>query len=131
MGSRNREGIGLSYRPARLHRLAKSIPWNRFLGSFNVYIGLRFLYVHLALLSTILFLHVHGRGIQYMRDVTPGSHYFPLVRFDHIPINKGGVGGSILYSIYIFPTSRKLFTSSLSPPNTNKSKINLTSFFML
>ncbi len=64
-----------------------------------------------------------------MRDVTPGSHYFPLVRFDHIPINKGGVGGSILYSIYIFPTSRKLFTSFLSP-NTNKSKINLTSFFI-
>jgi hypothetical protein len=27
----------LSYRPARLHRLAKSIPWNRFLGSINVY----------------------------------------------------------------------------------------------
>jgi hypothetical protein len=24
------------YRPARLHRLAESIPWNRFLGSFNV-----------------------------------------------------------------------------------------------
>ncbi len=27
----------LSYRPARLHRLAESIPWNRFLGSLNVY----------------------------------------------------------------------------------------------
>jgi hypothetical protein len=27
----------LSYRPARLHRLAKSIPRNRFLGSINVY----------------------------------------------------------------------------------------------
>jgi hypothetical protein len=26
MGARNREGIGLLYRPARLHRLAKSIP---------------------------------------------------------------------------------------------------------
>jgi hypothetical protein len=26
-----------SYRPARLHRLAKSIPRNRFLGSINVY----------------------------------------------------------------------------------------------
>ncbi len=35
MGARNREGIGLSYRPARLHRLAEFIPWNRFLGSIN------------------------------------------------------------------------------------------------
>jgi hypothetical protein len=32
MGARNRVGIGLSYRPARLHRLAKSVPSNRFLG---------------------------------------------------------------------------------------------------
>jgi hypothetical protein len=29
--------VGLSYQPARLHRLAESIPWNRFLGSLNVY----------------------------------------------------------------------------------------------
>jgi hypothetical protein len=37
MGARNRAGIGwLSYRPARLHRLAVSIPWNRFLGSLKV-----------------------------------------------------------------------------------------------
>jgi hypothetical protein len=33
---RDRVGIGLSYRPARLHRLAKLIPWNRFLGSLKV-----------------------------------------------------------------------------------------------
>jgi hypothetical protein len=36
MGARHREGIGLSYRPARLHRLAEFIPRNRFLGSINV-----------------------------------------------------------------------------------------------
>jgi hypothetical protein len=36
LGARNRGGIGLSYRPARLHRLAEFIPWNRFLGSINV-----------------------------------------------------------------------------------------------
>jgi hypothetical protein len=36
MGDRNREGKGLSYRPARLHRLAEFIPWNRFPGSLNV-----------------------------------------------------------------------------------------------
>jgi hypothetical protein len=36
MGARNREGMGLLYRPAWLHRLAEFIPWNRFLGSINV-----------------------------------------------------------------------------------------------
>ncbi len=35
-GHRNRVGIGLSHRPARLHRLAKSNPWNRFPGSLKV-----------------------------------------------------------------------------------------------
>ncbi len=33
---RNRVGIGLSYRPDRLRRLAELLPWNRFLGSINV-----------------------------------------------------------------------------------------------
>jgi hypothetical protein len=34
----------VSYRPARLHRLAESIPWNRFLGFLNIYkCGLSFL----------------------------------------------------------------------------------------
>ncbi len=36
MGARNRGGIGLSYRPARLHRLAEFIPWNQFRGSINI-----------------------------------------------------------------------------------------------
>jgi hypothetical protein len=36
MGARQRVGIGISYRPARLHRLAELMPWNRFLGSINV-----------------------------------------------------------------------------------------------
>ncbi len=36
MGARHRVGIGLSYRPAMLHRLAEFIPWDRFLGSINV-----------------------------------------------------------------------------------------------
>ncbi len=35
MGARNRVGVGLSYRPARLYRLAEFTPWNRFLGSMN------------------------------------------------------------------------------------------------
>jgi hypothetical protein len=37
MGARNRVGIGLSFRPARLYSLVELIPWNRFLGSLNVY----------------------------------------------------------------------------------------------
>jgi hypothetical protein len=36
MGARNRVGIGLSYRPARLHRPAELISWNRFLGTLKV-----------------------------------------------------------------------------------------------
>jgi hypothetical protein len=35
VGVRNRVGIGLSYRPARLHRLAELNPWNRFLDSLK------------------------------------------------------------------------------------------------
>jgi hypothetical protein len=37
VGARNRIGIGLSYQPARVHRLAKLILWNRFLGPLKVY----------------------------------------------------------------------------------------------
>jgi hypothetical protein len=36
MGARNRGGRGLSYRPARLHRLAKFVPWNQFSGPIHV-----------------------------------------------------------------------------------------------
>ncbi len=36
MGARNRGGIGLSYRPTRLHSLAELVSWNRFLGSLKV-----------------------------------------------------------------------------------------------
>jgi hypothetical protein len=36
MGARSRGGIGLSYRPARLHRLAEFISWNQFLGPINI-----------------------------------------------------------------------------------------------
>jgi hypothetical protein len=36
MGARDRIGIGLSYRLARLHSLAELLPWNRFMGSLKV-----------------------------------------------------------------------------------------------
>jgi hypothetical protein len=35
MGARHRGGIGFSYRPARLQRLAEFIPWNQFRGPIN------------------------------------------------------------------------------------------------
>jgi hypothetical protein len=35
VGARNRVGIGLSYRPARLYSLAELVPCNRFLGPQN------------------------------------------------------------------------------------------------
>jgi hypothetical protein len=34
-GAMNQIGMKLTYRPARLHRLAELIPWNRFLGSLK------------------------------------------------------------------------------------------------
>jgi hypothetical protein len=36
IGARNQLGIGLSYRPARLHSLAELVPWNRFMGSLKI-----------------------------------------------------------------------------------------------
>ncbi len=36
LNNRNRVGIGLSYRSARLHTLAELVPRNRFLGSLKV-----------------------------------------------------------------------------------------------
>jgi hypothetical protein len=42
--ARYRVGIGLSYRTARLHKQAESVPWIGFLGSLKVYkFGLRVL----------------------------------------------------------------------------------------
>ncbi len=36
MGVRHRGGIGFSYRPARLHRLAEFIPWHQFRSPINI-----------------------------------------------------------------------------------------------
>jgi hypothetical protein len=58
MGARHRVGIGLSYRPARLHRLAELMPWNRFLGSINVYkYGLSRPEIAYLILFILSFLH--------------------------------------------------------------------------
>ncbi len=58
MGARNREGIGLSYRTARLYSQPELVPWNRFLGSLKVKkFGLCTLYstVYLSLTLVIAF----------------------------------------------------------------------------
>ncbi len=36
MGARNRAGIGLWYRPARLHSLGELVPWNRSSSALNI-----------------------------------------------------------------------------------------------
>jgi hypothetical protein len=51
MGTRHRGGIGFSYRPARLHRLAEFIPWHQFRGLINIFISTG---------SEPVFLNLHG-----------------------------------------------------------------------
>ncbi len=91
-GAKNRGGIGLSYRPARLHRLAEFIPWNWFLGSINVIFW------------------VHSRGLQ--RDVVYLCPHEQLGRHswtgrlghhrglaDSSPRNRGGGDGGSCSSV--------------------------------
>jgi hypothetical protein len=71
MGARNRLGIGLSYRPARLHRLEESIPWNGFLGSLkfkNTVSGHSELFPVTALFSC-LGLSLHSNSIQNFKNL--------------------------------------------------------------
>ncbi len=71
--------IGLLYRPAQLHRLAAvSIPWNRILGSLNVYkFGLQLISAYLRTSSMYQFLvrtvsssieYVSPRAVQAIRN---------------------------------------------------------------
>ncbi len=46
MGARHRGGIGFSYRPAMLHRLAEFIPCNQFRGPININININGLWAH-------------------------------------------------------------------------------------
>jgi hypothetical protein len=66
MGARNRVGIGLSYRPPRLHRLVELIPWNRLLVSLIV------LNFGLSCLTFLLLLviagHTAGSGISTLTE---------------------------------------------------------------
>ncbi len=60
----------LSYWPARLHRLAESIPWNRFLGPLNVY---KFLALEI---STMLLPHPPPPPIKILQ---PGAFFNRLL----------------------------------------------------
>jgi hypothetical protein len=61
MGARNRVGLGLPYRPARLNRPAESIPRNRFLGSLKA----------LKIPSQRLSTRSTGNGFFYMPENAP------------------------------------------------------------
>jgi hypothetical protein len=71
MGARNPVGIGLSYRPARLHRMAESIPMNLILGSlFKNTVSLLSSYPSLRPSQTV-------STVQYIYGALPPLHFFP------------------------------------------------------
>jgi hypothetical protein len=73
MGARYRGGIGLSYRPTRLLRLAEFIPWNRFLGSINVKkYGLRAVLSPLQL--ALIYVFMHDTSIYMSRTYSYREH---------------------------------------------------------
>jgi hypothetical protein len=65
MGARNRAGIGLSYRPAGLHRMAESISWNRFLGLLKVQ------KYRLWPVRARIFIHLSSPGIDSKETIPP------------------------------------------------------------
>jgi len=80
MGARNRAGVALSDRPAGLHRLAESIPWNRFLSTLIVK-NIVYLHSYLAdaldvhtrenqrKVSVMSYLHSHCEGHRFMETL--------------------------------------------------------------
>jgi hypothetical protein len=65
MTAMNCVGIGLSYPPSsRLHRLAESIPWNRFLGSLKVKNTVSEYYWEMRFFKNIRELSRNGKCIQ-------------------------------------------------------------------
>jgi hypothetical protein len=84
MGARNRVGVGLSYLPAELNRLAETIPWNRFLGVLK----LKKYYTHL---------------IQAVNRVPKG--FFNGITYPVIDIYQRNF--HILYMFFIFVFKRK------------------------
>ncbi len=86
MGARNREGVGFSYRPAKLHWLTEMIPLNRFLGSLSVLKYCLLLKVWLGLTSSsswsntyLVRSYIHsgiwvGRGMEGLNTLPSPPH---------------------------------------------------------
>jgi hypothetical protein len=92
MGARNQAGVGLSYRPARLHRLVDFIPWSQFLGSINVKkCGLS--------MYRLLQLWLNERIVPELReDQTPLTLAHLAAKIGLWAwVRGGGVGGSLIY----------------------------------
>ncbi len=98
MGARNRVGIGLSHRHARLHRLAELIPWNQFLSSLKMFKNSGS--AHFSNFSTLfLVILLHGRCCKAC--VTKRSiKLLYLAHFSHV--------GTLIYCI-----GRCYFTADL------------------
>ncbi len=74
MGARNRVGIGLSYRPARLHRLGEFIPGNQFLApqTFKITGSGLFIYVGVGF-KTSLFMTLSSWSVKVQRPGNKGE----------------------------------------------------------
>jgi hypothetical protein len=98
MGARNRVGIGLSYRPARLHRLAESILWTRFMGSLKV---LKYCLCTLSITIVILFT-CQGAGY-----VVVAVGEVCLLHFQNLEKGKMRIEDSEKSLVLKLPTSNK------------------------
>ncbi len=111
MGARNQAGRGLSYRPARLHRLAEFIPWDRFRGPIHV---LKYR------LSTEWLLHDETKD--WKREV-----HFP----DAMALPPQGNG--LIESLLLMETKEEKLDApglSLRSPSTTKKLIHSLSFIL-
>jgi hypothetical protein len=104
MGARNQVRKGFSYRPAVLHRLAESIPWNRFLGflKFQKY-------------------HLWKRLIQAVNRIPKG--FFHGITYPVIYIYQRDF--HVLYMIFLFFYSRENRAKQNREINMEKSRINI------
>ncbi len=120
MGARHRGGVRLSYRPARLHRLAEFIPWNQFRGPIHVKkYGLR--------ITPILIFDVNictqNRETLY-NECLYASIRLTLVRlvlfFDKFPPRREYYGGPGLIYVVWFGSSQTPVWNKLDPRHTGR-----------
>jgi hypothetical protein len=96
MGARNRVGIGLWYRLARLHILAELVPWNRFLGSLkDLKFGLR--------RSRNCPHQCSDAGV--MAFPSPPPNIYNTQRYLQVCIIHTFIGPTFFFRLYYFPLS--------------------------